>query len=113
MHEVSKLKKKFECGICGEAFEQEANLKNHKKLCKEGGGIVDGRRICELCGGSVAPSYFARHRKKCRGEREEVEAAPRVYKAARKPCPDCGKVMAATNIRRHQKEACPGGGANP
>ena len=48
---------------------------------------------------------------------EQVQPAPpvaaRVYRSKQKLCPDCGKVMAATNIRRHLKEACQGGGANP
>ena len=119
MHEVSVLKKKFQCRVCGEDFKQEANLVNHRKICKEGSAAVGDRRRCDLCSKEVGKKSFAAHRRKCEsnrgGEAGQQEPAPRarVYKALRKPCPSCGKEMASTNIQRHLREACQGGGAGP
>ena len=117
MHEESAGKKKFVCEKCEESFGQEANLRNHEKIC--GGEMVDGRRKCESCQKHFAKSYIARHRRACKAprggqEEEEVLAQPqaRVYRSKRKNCPKCGVEQAATNISRHLK-ICPGGGANP
>ena len=48
MHEVSEKKKKmFGCERCGREFAQEANLKNHRKVCL---GEGDGSVVkCDLC----------------------------------------------------------------
>merc|ERR1712055_1144647 len=89
MHEVSKMKKTFECGKgCGDVFKQEANKWNHEKVC---GGRVesDDRRKCAY-GREFAKSYIARHRKKCmaavRSGEEEERRGPKKYKGKRKTC---------------------------
>ena len=113
------LKKRFEFRVCQEVFGQEANLMNHQKLCKEGSAVEGGKRRCELCSRGVDRKSYAAHRRKCErehgGEEQPADSPPqaRVYKANRKPCPGCGKVMASTNISRHLREACQGGGAGP
>ena len=108
MHEVPKRKKVFECEGCGQKFQHEANLWNHRKVC--GGEEASGseRRKCAR-GREFAKSYIARHRKKCTSAQaveEEVSRMPRVYKSAKTTC-DCGKEMAKTNLARHKREACP------
>ena len=123
MHEESSLKKKFKCDACEKEFLQEANLKNHVKVCT-GGDVDDGKIRCDACGKSYKSRGYPRHRSACLlrhgvfAQDAQLEAGPeeapaRVYKAKRKPCPQCGIVMAATNISRHKREACRGGGANP
>ena len=113
MHEVSERKKKFKCDVCGDEFGQEANLKNHKKVCA---GVGRGRkRRCDLCLAEFTQVSFKRHRKSCAEKRGVVlrrsppQPAPlaRVYTGKRKDCPACGKNMTASNIRRHLNEACP------
>ena len=114
MHEVSVLKKKFVCERCRTEFGQEANWKNHRKVCTgEGDGSV---RQCDLCERSFKRKGFKNHRRSCAARRgvdtqpspPPINPLPGVYKGRRKNCPDCGKDMAATNVWRHQKEACPG-----
>ena len=34
MHEKSEKKRSFECEKCDKVFSQEANLKNHEKICE-------------------------------------------------------------------------------
>ena len=120
MHEKSAAKKLFECEGCKKKFDQEANLKNHENVCG-GGEEINGRKECSICQKTFAKSYFARHMRACRGRQAEqggdnlmevVEAQPRarVYRAKRKNCPGCGVEMAATNIARHRREVCQGGG---
>ena len=117
MHEISMLKKVFQCDRCKDEFNQEANLKNHKKLCTGAAGRAAHTRKCDLCGREIGKKSFARHRRGCADANEEervvvVQPTARVYKGKRKNCPECGKNMAATNVRRHLNEACPGGGVN-
>ena len=92
-------------------------FKNHKKLCAGAVGRTAHTRKCDLCGREIGKKSFARHRRTCAAANEEetvvvVQPVARVYKSKRKDCPECGKNMAATNIRRHLNEACPGGGVN-
>ena len=78
IHEISDKKKWFKCEICLEVFAQQANLKNHKKLCKVGGGLVGEKRTCDICGKGYAKKSFAAHRRRClavRGVEEEEEGA--------------------------------------
>ena len=119
MHEVSAKKKGFECFGCKEQFKQEANLLNHEKVCRGMGPVEAGKKRCDLCEKVIGKKNFAAHRRRCESrlgivaEEEEEELPPaRVYKGKRKPYPECGQVMAATNISRHLREAC-GGGAGP
>ena len=98
-------------------------MKNHVKVCT--GGDVEGEKIrCDTCGKSFKRKGYPPHGSACllrhgicaqdaQGEVEWEEAPARVYKAKRKSCPQCGIEMAATNISRHQREACQGGGVNP
>ena len=125
MHDVSSQKKLFKCEGCSKEFGQEANLKNHVKVCTRG---EDGNEKinCDACGKDFKRKGYPRHCSACLlrhgvcaqdAQLEPVpeEAPARVYKAKRKPCPQCGIVMATTNISRHQREACQqrDGGANP
>ena len=116
MHEESAEKKVFVCERCKAEFKQEANLRNHEKICG-GEAAADGKIECGKCGKRYAKSYIARHKRTCQvaqGGEEVVEMAQpqaRVYRALRKNCPECGVEMAATNISRHLKTACQGGGA--
>ena len=114
LHEVSELKKKFGCERCGREFVQEANLKNHRKVCMgEGDGTVVS---CDLCEKSFKRKGFKKHRRSCAAKRGVVtlpsppplDPQPRVYRGRRMACPECGKLMAATNIRRHITSSCPG-----
>ena len=111
------MKKKFVREVCKEEFSQEANLKNYRKLCMEGGVVVGGKRRCDLCSKEVGKKNYAAHRRCGRGRGGDPPAdtppQARVYKASRKPCPECGKVMASASISRHLREACQGGGAGP
>ena len=110
MHEVSKLKKVFQCRTCKEDFSQEANLINHSKLCT-GSTRLAHRRLCDLCSTEIGKKSFAAHRRRCEAKNgpnpEGTVPQPRrarVYIAKRKPCPECGKVLAATNMSRHLKD---------
>ena len=97
MHEESSLKKVFKCDACEREFKQEANLKNHMKVCT--GGDVEGEKIrCDTCGKSFKRKGYPPHRSACllrhgicaqdaQGEAESEEAPARVYKAKRKSCP--------------------------
>ena len=123
MHEESNLKKLFKCDACDKSFKQEANLRNHVKVCT--GGEVEGERVnCDACGKDFKKKGYPRHRsasllrhgvlaQDAQLEPEPVAAPARIYKAKRKLCPQCGIEMAATNVSRHIREACRGGGANP
>ena len=109
MHERSEKKKEFVCEGCKRIFSQEANLRNHEKICE--GNSDDGRIECSICHKRYAKSYIARHKRACKaaqGGDQEVVAQPRarVYRAKRKNCPSCGAEMAATNVARHLKEVC-------
>ena len=112
MHEISKLKKNFICDKCEREFSQEANLKNHRKVCL--GGEEGTEVACDLCEKKYKRKGFKNHRRSCAAKRGIVELPTptpptppaRVYKRKTKPCPQCGIPMAATNIRRHIKEAC-------
>ena len=113
MHEVSTKKKCFECFGCKEAFKQEANLRNHEKICRGQGPVEAGKRKCDLCGKVLMKSNFAKHRRRCevhlgvvREEEESQQPPARVYRGKTKPCPRCGKEMASTNVARHLREAC-------
>ena len=114
MHEVSKYKKNFDCESCGRVFSQEANLKNHRKVCL---GEGDGSEMkCDICEKIYKRKGFKNHRRSCAAKRGVVllpsppppTSQPRVYKGKRKDCPYCGINQAATNLRRHIKEACKG-----
>merc|ERR1739838_413018 len=65
MHEVSLLKKVFQCGRCKDEFGQEANLKNHEKLCRGLGRRTAHTRECDLCKREIGKKGFARHRREC------------------------------------------------
>ena len=109
MHEKSEQKKNFVCEKCSKNFSQDANLKNHEKICT--GFEEDGKKTCSTCQKKYSTTYIARHMRACkaaRGGDTEVVAQPRarVYKAKRKNCPGCGAEMAATNVARHLREVC-------
>lgn len=122
-HNTSSLKRVFECDQCREKFSQEANLKNHKKVCSGMQASSENNRKCDLCGREVSKKNYARHRTACergRGGQGELgrgePTAPRVYKAQRYSC-ECGKFLATTNRARHARtclggEAVPNGGEN-
>ena len=114
MHEQSEKKRKFRCEKCGDEFGQEANLKNHRKVCA---GVAKGRkRRCDLCQGEFSQTGFKRHTKSCAAKRGIVlrrsppppNPQPRVYTGKRVDCPQCGRNLTASNLRRHINEACPG-----
>ena len=109
IHEVSVLKKSFECEACKMKFQQEANLWNHMKVCGGAEASGDERRKC-VCGRDFAKSYISKHKKKClralAAREEEVVRQPRVYKGEKMVC-DCGREMTKSNHARHKREACP------
>ena len=112
MHEVSSKKKEFKCEECEEVFGQEANLRNHRKVCSGEVASSKEKKRC-ACGKEYSKSYYPRHRKTCPAEVEAVvPTRPRVYKGKRVVC-RCGVEMAATNLSRHKREACPYGDAGP
>ena len=109
MHEVSAMKKSFQCERCKEIFSQEANLRNHEKACSGAGGAVNHMRKCDICLRDIGKKSFARHRRAC-ATTNGVEDTPRipgpsarVYKGRRENCPSCGRKLAATNMSRHLK----------
>ena len=111
MHEVSRLKKSFQCDRCKEVFGQEANLKNHEKACSGILGVASHMRRCDLCSRDIGKKSFAAHRRACEAASgaANIPAQPaptraRVYVGRRKDCPNCGKEMAATNVARHLKK---------
>ena len=109
MHEKSEKKRSFECEKCDKVFSQEANLKNHEKICE--GQEINGKKECSICHKMYSKSYITRHKRACQaaqGGDMEVVAQPRarVYRAKRKNCPGCGVEMAATNVARHLREVC-------
>ena len=75
IHQISKLKKTFDCNKCGKSFPQEANLLNHKKFsgdCKQeivrARKYVAKRKECPYCGKEMAATNVSRHIKEaCRG----------------------------------------------
>ena len=118
MHEVSVKRKEFECEKCEEVFRQEANLLNHKKVCSGMVASSKEKRKC-VCGKELSKSYYPKHQKICPAVINNdtsvittAAARPRVYKGKRVTC-DCGRELAATNLRRHKLEACPLGEAGP
>lgn len=55
-HNISSLKKVFKCDECAEEFTQEANLKNHLKVCTGLRAEDRTKRKCELCNGEYSKS---------------------------------------------------------
>ena len=110
MHEISSEKVKFVCADCKEEFDQEANLKNHKKYCIKLEAEDKTKRKCSNCHGEYKKSYFTKHFKRCTGRDftpTAVEA--RVYVGEQYICDGCGRSQAKTNRSRHSR-VCPGGG---
>ena len=103
MHEKSTLKKKFPCKKCGWVFERDANLRNHMKICL-GEECVGDKVKCGKCAKWMKKTSLTKHRKRCG---VSVDARPvqqaRKYVAKTKPCPSCGRELAATNMSRHLK----------
>ena len=98
----------LECDVCGKRCKSKAGLTIHRKRLHE---VSSEKKsfVCE-CGKSFRQeANLKNHRKRCG---EGVSSGPRVYKGERGECPDCGKVMATTNIARHRREACVGGEAS-
>ena len=93
MHEISTSKKNFDCDSCGRVFGQEANLKNHRKVCTGEGDGTEKR--CEMCDRTFKRKGFKNHQKSCAAKRGIVRlpsppppiSRPRVYKGKRKNCP--------------------------
>ena len=98
------------CEVCEKVCKSKAGLTIHRKRIHEV-SLLKKTFACTKCKEVfLQEANLRNHKKKCVGGEA---APPKTYKAVRKPCPDCGKVMAATNKSRHQKEACKGGGVNP
>ena len=112
MHEVSKHKVIFKCQLCQEEFKQEANLKNHQKICTGLKADDPTKRKCDKCLREYAKKSFAAHYRRCNqapaSERQEVTAT--VYKSEMGICDSCGLERAKTNMSRH-KRVCMGGAA--
>ena len=75
MHNVSKLKKSFECKKCSSSFPQEANLLNHLKFngeCRQeevrAKKYVAKKKECPYCRKEMAATNISRHiREACKG----------------------------------------------
>ena len=109
MHEVSALKKSFQCSRCKEIFSQEANLKNHEKACSGAIGAANHKRKCNICSREIGKKSYAKHRRECAVANGVVDTSPpgpraRVYVGRRKNCPNCDRELAATNMSRHLKK---------
>ena len=109
MHEVSSQKKSFHCVRCNETFNQEANLRNHEKACSGAVGEVSSKRKCDICSREIGKKSYAAHRRGCAIANGVVDTPSppgpraRVYVGRRKNCPNCDRVLAATNMSRHLK----------
>ena len=105
IHEVSKNKVMFKCVKCEEEFSQEANLKNHKKICTGLKASSTDFRKCDKCLREFKKAGFNRHYKNCNQgqgiQREQVVAT--VYVSERGPCSLCGQMITLSNMSRHQK----------
>ena len=110
MHAVSKEKVKFICQECEETFLQEANLKNHSKICtKLKSSDPEKLRKCNICLNEFKKSYFSKHRKSCNGgEMLNQQSVARVYKPETYICEGCGLERSKSNRSRHMN-VCPGG----
>ena len=97
----------LECEDCGKRCKTKAGLTVHRRRIHE---VSVAKRIfqCECGRRFNQEANLKNHRRKC----GDVVEAPRVYRGERGPCPQCGKVMARTNIARHIREACVGGEAS-
>ena len=121
MHE--KQRKTFTCSKCNSTFASESSWKNHEKRCMVERAEDPSRARCGTCGKDVSKNNIARHRRTCEaragiaGRREEAREArggqdaaqganplaPRVYRAERGEGSNCGRMLAKTNMARHQR----------
>ena len=93
----------FPCKQCDATFEKDANLRNHMKICM--GEECDGEKMkCGKCGKWLMKGSMPKHRRKCGVDAAAPPGTPaRKYVARTKPCPSCGRELAATNMSRHLK----------
>ena len=119
----------------------KGGLTRHRRRCEIRLGLVEGsqqppKRMCKAakkpcpdCGKELEAGNIQRHlrggacrgggassiaaQKQSQGEVEESQQPPAsVNKAAKNPCPECGKELTPTNIQRHLRETCQGGEAS-
>ena len=100
----------WECEVCEKICKSKAGLTVHRRRMHEV-STMKRKFSCDSCDEEFSQeANLKNHTKKCVGGEP---APPRVYKGKTKPCPECGKVLSATNMSRHLREACKGGGVNP
>ena len=105
MHEVSKEKVMFTCELCQETFSQEANLKNHLKICTGLRASDPTKRKCDKCLNEYAKKSFSKHYKRCQTQQpsERPTVAARVYVSENVSCNRCGRVVTKSNLSKHQR----------
>ena len=108
VHEISKEKVMFKCQRCEEEFSQQANLKNHAKVCTGLKAQHPDKRKCDKCLNEYYKKNFAAHYRGCNaaegGEREVMQATQ--YQPIRGPCDLCGIEKSLSNMAKH-KRVCP------
>ena len=111
MHEISTIKKNFDCDKCKLSFTLEANLKNQKKNCS--GLVACSRNLKKCsCGKEVTASNFLRHQRSWWARPQDVASQPSQQRP-RGDCELCGANLLLANMDRHQNQNCPGQMAVP
>ena len=87
----------------GKSYIMNSNLRKHMKSCL-GEECVGDKVKCGKCAKWMKKTSLTKHRKRCG---VSVDARPvtqaRKYVGKTKPCPSCGRELAATNMSRHLK----------
>ena len=111
MHQ--KQRKTFTCSKCNASFAWENNPKSHEKKVHVERMEDPSRTRCRTCGKDISKTNIVRHRRPC-GHHREVRGdqdagmmvnplAPRVYRAERREGSNCGRMLAKTDMAKHQQ----------
>ena len=110
IHSISKQKVLFRCERCEEQFKQEANLKNHSKICTGLRAEDPTKRKCNICMREYAKSGFKKHYNRCvqnhqiqPQQQQQQQLAATVYVPEYADCPNCGLSRSKSNMSRHRR----------